>query len=232
MLTNYIPRKDWNARSPVQVSHLPWSEIDTIYVHYTSMLSDETGDPREKMRGVQNYHMDTKHWNDFAYNFAFSRMGQILEGRGWQVKSAATGPENSHSVAFVFLGGDKVDRDDVTAKGRVALGNLIREAMSLKHGKLFVKGHTQAPGSVGNTACPGPELLNFIALQGWEIQEPAIRYPKRFFRFAAWYLGEGDFKKYGPHKLSVRPKALPYRGSPQMIPYMIALRHFVAQRKK
>jgi len=229
-MLNFISRAEWQARLPKSVDHLAWSSIDTIYVHYTSMMSDETGDPKDKMRGIQNYHMDTKGWLDVAYNWAFARTGEILMGRGWNVKAGATGPENSHSTAFVFLGGDREDRDDVTAKGREALGKLIREAMRLKGSSLIVKGHTQAPGSVGQTSCPGKELLSYIAMKGWVV-EPPISYPRRFFLFAAWYLGEGEFEKYGPHNLSVRPKELPGRYTPGTVLLMTALRDYLRRRK-
>lgn len=234
----FITRQEAGLRPPTSISHLAWSAIDTIYVHYTSMLSDMTGDPKAKWRGVQNYHMLVKKWADVAYNWAFTFSGEILAGRGWNVRSAATGVENSHSVAFVFLGGDRDGRDDVTPKGRDALGKLIREALRQKrlangpNATLAVKGHTQAPGAAGNTACPGLELLHYIALRGWEIVEPVVKYPRYFYLFAAWRLGEGDFKPYGPHNLSVRPKQLPRRGSPVLAAYWIALRHFLLMRKK
>lgn len=233
---NFTTRQEWKANPPNSVVPLSWMDIDTIFVHYTSMESDQTGDPKIKMRGIQRYHQVTKGWADIAYNWAFATTGEILQGRGWGVKSAATGVENSHSVAFVFLGGDKEGRDDVTPKGRSALGILIREAMKLKTeadgGTLKVLGHTQAPGVAGATDCPGKELLSYIAIQGWKIKEPTIKYPKNFFLFASWYLGEGNFKKYGPHNLRVRPKELPGRFTPGTVALMVALRSYLKRRKK
>ena len=238
MTATRVTRAEWGARPPKLVTPLSWTLVDTLFVHYTSMLSDQTGDPKAKMRGIQNYHMDTKGWADFAYNQAFSASGLILEGRKWAVHNAATGVENSHSQAVVFLGGDKEGRDDVTPKGRTALGELIREAIAVKsrHGgrggkTLAILGHTQAPGQAGSTACPGKELLSYIAMKGWVIEEPIVKYPRRFYLFASWYLGENQFKQYGPHNLAVRPKELPARYSPQMAAYRAALRHFQAQRQ-
>jgi hypothetical protein len=233
-----ISRREWGARPPRSVTRLSWAVIDRIYVHYTSMLSDQTGDPKLKMRGIQNFHMDVRKWTDVAYNFAFTALGLILEGRGWNVRSAATGVENGRSVAFVFLGGDKEGRDDVTPKGRAALGRLIREAMRLKReadgGILSVRGHTQAPGDSGETACPGAELMHYISMQGWRVAEPVVKYPKHAFTFFAWYLGETPtFKPHGPRNPDVRPKSLP---SPyevhKMALYYAALRHYLAKRKK
>lgn len=228
MLT-FVTRREWNARPAKAKDLLPWSKIDTVFVHYTAGFQDEFGDPRARMRGIQNYHMDTKGWNDIAYNFGFARSGEVLEGRGWGIKSAATGVENSHSVAFVFLGADKVGRDDVTAKGRAALGALIREAKKLKGRALIIKGHTEAPGVAGETECPGKELLSYIHLRGWEIDENVkFQYPDKFFQWAAWYLGEGSYAKYGPRNPNHRPN-VPTHLKPV---YWIALRRFLNARAK
>ncbi|MEO6068102.1 MAG: N-acetylmuramoyl-L-alanine amidase [Gemmatimonadales bacterium] len=234
----FISRKEWGAKLPKSVTSLNWAAIDLIYVHYTSMLSDQTGNPRVKMRGIQDFHMRVKGWTDVAYNWAFAFSGEILEGRGWKVRSAATGAENSHSVAFVFLGGDKAGRDDVTPKGRTALGTLIREALRLKreangqNAWLKVRGHTQAPGSAGQTDCPGLEILSYIAMRGWEVVEPAIKYPRNFFLFASWYLAEGNFKGQKPHDQSIRPKNLPGRYTPGTAALMVALRHYLRRRNQ
>lgn len=231
-----VSRAGWNARPPKSVERLSWANVDTLYVHYTAAESDQTGDPRKRMWGIQDFHMRVKGWLDFAYNKAFSASGIILDGRGWGVKSAATGAENGRSQAVVFLGSDKAGRDDVTPKGRAALGELIREAIALKKradgGSLVVKGHTQAPGNAGATACPGLELLSYIAMQGWVVKEPPIRWPRNFFLFASWYLGENQFKKYGPHNLKHRPKQLPGRFTPQTAALMAALRVYLRRRKR
>lgn len=226
---NVITRAEWKARPAKSRDILPWVKIDTVFVHYTASASDQTGDPKARMRGIQNYHMDTKGWNDIAYNFAFSHDGDVLEGRGWAIKSAATGAENGHSVAFVFLGADKVGRDDVTAKGRAALGQLIREARRRKGRALIVKGHTEAPGIAGATECPGKELLAYVHLRGWEVDENVkVQYPAKFFEWAAWYLGEGYYAEYGPRNPLVRPKL-----DAHLKPiYWVALKRFLAARAK
>lgn len=224
-----ITREEWKARPPVSRDILPWTRIDTIFVHYTASMSDETGDPRARMRGIQNYHMDTKGWNDIAYNFGFARTGEVLEGRGWCIQSAATGKENSHSVAFVFLGADKEGRDDVTKDGRAALGSLIRQARTMKGHGLIIKGHTEAPGVAGATECPGKELLAYIHLAGWEHDENIkYQYPDKFFQWAAWYLGEGTYADFGPRAPEHRPN-LPAHLKPV---YWIALRRFLRARAK
>lgn len=223
----YTTREQWRARPAKAVTTLPWTKVDTIFVHYTAAESDRTEDAKARMRGVQNFHIDNRGWNDFAYSWAFSFTGEILEGRGWGVYTAATGVENNHSYAVVFLGADKIDRDDLTVRGRNALGEVLREAERLKGKKLIVKGHTEAQDPTGKTACPGAEILAFIKLDSWRINFKG--YPKHFFDWASWRLGEGIYKPYGPANPAVRPE---YPKKPIGIIYWIALQRFLQARKK
>lgn len=232
-------RTEIGLRLPKGVTGLSWRQINTIFVHYTAAEYDRTGNPFERLRGIQDMHMGSgglgmpNGGSDIAYNKAFSYKGAKFNLRGWEVKSGATGSENDHSQAIVFLGTDKAGRDDVTDKGRRAAGELIREAMRFKKnadgGMLIVKGHTEAPGKAGATACPGDELLAYIHLKGWQTDE-FRGYPKRFFLWTEWWLGEGRFKKYGPHNRKVRPRQL--RGMPITPYYWFVLRRFLKQRRK
>jgi hypothetical protein len=167
-------------------------------------------------------------WNDIAYNFLFARDGTIYEGRGWNVMSAATYGANSHTVAFCFLGSDKEGRDDVTDAGRRALRFLLYTANDLKGTPLLVKGHRDFFG----TECPGDELYAYLKTGWWKLPQK-VKYPPKFFQFAAWYLGEGAFKQYGPRSKDHRPKGLP---SPyevhKMAVYYSALAVFLRKRKQ
>lgn len=212
-----LTRSEWGAKNSRHSDRLSWTEIDAIVIHYTSAFTDEFPKYRARVKAIQNYHMNTNGWNDIAYNFLFSRAGDLFEGRGWNIMSAATLNHNSHTIAFCFLGADKLNRDDVTDKGRRALSELILQT-ELKSGKKIKVVHAQhgPPGklSVGghkdfvNTECPGAELYHFITLRGWEAyrKTPTVGYPLNFFVWAAWYLGEGDYTRYGPKNPKVRPK--------------------------
>lgn len=56
------------------------------------------------MRQIQNFHMDTKGWSDFAYSFAVDEDGTIFEGRGPHVAGGHTRADNTTSHAIVFMG--------------------------------------------------------------------------------------------------------------------------------
>jgi len=234
-----VTRGKWGARPPRAITELPWPQVDALAIHYSAAASDENPDYAARVRGIQDFHIDGRGWNDIAYNWLVSRTGVIFEGRGWGVMSAATLGHNSHTYAVCFLGADKPGRDDATAKGRKAIAEVLLEASRLsgkrlglahvqhgQHRTLAVGGHRDFT----STDCPGDELYEWITLRGWEHERPDTRvpYPPHFFQWAAWVLGEGAYKHAGPRK-GKRPRhpALPV--SPV---YWLALKRFLRQRHR
>lgn len=159
---NYISRSGWGARAPKQppVVLLP-SAVDTVVFHYTAALSD-TRDRHEecavRVRGVQAFHQEGRGWNDIAYNFLVCKHGWIFEGRGVDAKSAATGNDNSHTLAVCFLGADKAGRDDVTAAGRAALVEITRWLVQRRPVVKNMRGHRDFMP----TSCPGDEIYQYV----------------------------------------------------------------------
>lgn len=225
-----ITRSEWGARRPNCGSSLPWSSVSEIYIHYTASDADEQADHANcarRVKGIQDFHMgSSRGWCDIAYSFVFCKHGVAFEGRGYGNRTAANGTNeaNSRGYAFVFLGDDNKTRDDVTAAGRRVLGEMIRDAIAKKGAPLRVRPHSDAVG----TDCPGDELRAYIATKGWEIEKRPGR-PKWFFRWLAWKLGEGPFKKYGPENPRVRPSGVPKKIPPHV---WVFWRQFMAARKK
>lgn len=57
-------------------------------------------------QAYQAYHMDSKKWNDIAYNFGVCPHAVIFEGRGPGVKSGAQlGDINNQTFAWCYIGG-------------------------------------------------------------------------------------------------------------------------------
>lgn len=237
-----ISRAGWGAKAPKSVTRLPWALIDAIVIHYSSAYTDELPDYRNRVRGIQNYHMEHNGWSDIAYNYLVARNGDKFVGRGWGVMSAATLHHNDHTAAICFLGADKAGRDDVTDKGRRAISELIFDVekqsgktVSVVHQKHAGAGHLSVGGHKDfvQTDCPGDELYHFITLKGWQAyrpkpKPPKMKYPARFFVWAAWYLGEGRFKPYGPRAKGRRPKGVPMPVTPI---YWLALKRFLKARE-
>lgn len=156
-----ISRADWGARPPKRRDTV-FTKTGGIVVHYTAV--DSSGVTAhwpqcyERWQRHQNYHMDTKGWNDLAYNFGVCKHGFIFEGRGWEARNGANTPENSStlSVCVDVDGNDPLD-DAVIAN----LNNLISEAVS-KGWAAQLRGHYQV--STSGTACPGANLKEALDL--------------------------------------------------------------------
>jgi hypothetical protein len=159
---NYVSRRGWGAAPPAsKPTILLASRVDAIVYHYTAAGSDERPNHQEcasRVRGIQLFHQHTRGWNDIAYNYLTCKHGYIFEGRGYQNKSAATGKNNSHTIAVCFLGDDTLDRDDVTPAGRQALVEITRWIRERRPAATQYRGHRDYMA----TSCPGDELYKYV----------------------------------------------------------------------
>jgi hypothetical protein len=203
-----VTRAQWQANAPTAVTPLPASKVDTIYYHYTASEADvqeNHANCASRVRGVQAFHQQGRGWNDIAYSFLVCKHGYVFEGRGYGVYTAATGADNSHSLAVCFLGDDKVNRDDLTPAGRKALVDITQAIIKWARHPLAYKGHRDAM----NTRCPGDEIYRYITGPAFahevRVSSDDLRARSDFYSWAAWYLGEEDWKVYGKQNPSVRP---------------------------
>lgn len=180
-----VSRSVWAARPPRAVTPLVPAQVKGVAVHYSSMDADRVDDHADcaaRVRGIQRFHMDTRGWNDIAYNFLVCQHGFVFEGRGKGVRSAGQGTNegNDGYHAVCFLGGDRADRDDVTGAGRDALGWIIRD---LPHAE--VRPHSFFTG----TSCPGDELRGYVETQAWLLVKPwPVPLPTWVWSWMAWKL--------------------------------------------
>lgn len=160
-MKNLVYRAQWGARPPKAVVQLPVEQISTLVVHYTASNADEQANHANcaaRVRGVQNYHMDTQEWSDIAYNWLFCKHGYIFKGRGWGVRSAATGIANSFTQAACFLGDDTKNRADLTPEAKAALREIHRFMAQRVDRLKPVRGHRDFM----STSCPGDELYAYL----------------------------------------------------------------------
>lgn len=204
----YVTRAQWQAKPPSSVTPLPASKVDMIYYHYTASEHDETenhANCASRVRGIQAFHQQGRGWNDIAYSFLVCKHGYVFEGRGYGVHTAATGTDNSHSLAVCFLGDDTINRDDVTPAGRRALVDITQAIVKWARKTLAFKGHRDAM----NTKCPGDELYRYVTGQQFynevRVTSDDLRGRTGFYAWAAWRLGEDGWKPYGKANPSVRP---------------------------
>src|SRR5688500_2555779 len=81
---NICNRGCWAARAP-NCGLTMSSALTRAIVHHTAAASDWNTTSLEtskgKIRGIQNYHMDTQGWCDIGYHFLVDKLGNIFEGR-------------------------------------------------------------------------------------------------------------------------------------------------------
>lgn len=161
----FITRAEWGAAAPTSVTRL--SAVNRVFIHYTGMDADEQSDHSNcaaRVRGIQRFHMSptpsdpSKPWADIAYSFIVCKHGYVFEGRGFGVRTAATGSCNGDSLAVCFLGDDTAQRDDVTDAGRKGIVSIVDE-IKRRYGKVSVHGHRDC----GSTACPGDQLYRWLS---------------------------------------------------------------------
>jgi hypothetical protein len=156
-----ITRAKWGARPPVRVDKLPPAAVMALAVHYSASNADEQAEHANcagRVRAIQRFHMETRGWNDVAYNHLVCKHGYTFQGRGIGVRSAATGPANGFTYAVCFLGDDTPGRDDVTNAGRVAIAHLLAFVRERTGRFVPAKGHRDYMA----TSCPGNQLYAWL----------------------------------------------------------------------
>jgi len=102
---NFVPRAQWGAREPKDVTtfHLPAPH--GVIGHHTAGHECFTLDECiNNVRGTQNYHMDSRGWSDIGYNFLIGEDGRIYEGRGFYRQGAHCSNWNSQTLGFSIMG--------------------------------------------------------------------------------------------------------------------------------
>lgn len=149
---NIISRAGWGARPPRDRTVTSWSTRTLFVVHYSA------ASPSQSPRVIQDYHMDTRGWDDIGYNFLVDEHGRIYEGRGWLVVGAHAKGHNTAGIGVCFIGRDRAGVVDAAPAARAAMRWLYDEACRLAGRRLTVRGHRD----VGSTECPGDELYAWL----------------------------------------------------------------------
>lgn len=168
-----LPRSAWGADE----SNMTWAPgqgaVTAGVVHHTAGTNDYAPeDVPAILRGIYEYHADTRDWGDIGYNFFVDKYGRIWEGRSGGIRHATPG---AHAVGYNSLSTGVSVLGDYTATAPSqasfdAVASLLAWKLSL-HGARAdstvvlngsplpaVLGHRDLPGAA--TACPGTMLWN------------------------------------------------------------------------
>ncbi|KAJ1107000.1 hypothetical protein NDU88_004397 [Pleurodeles waltl] len=161
VLLDIIPRHQWGARAPRSQTALAPPVTYVIIHHSAGNRCFTPFESTKALKGIQDFHMDTRCWWDIGYNFLISEDGNVYEGRGWHMEGAHTIHYNKDSYGVCFLGTftDQTPSTDAMKKvetlicAGISRGHLSRDCI--------LKGHRD----LGNTVCPGDALYKLI--QTW-----------------------------------------------------------------
>ncbi|SDP28491.1 Repeat domain-containing protein [Pedococcus dokdonensis] len=164
-------RKEWGADESMRQGDVGYGQAHIAFVHHTDGTNGYTSAQVPAIiRGIYDFHVNGRDWNDIGYNFLVDRFGRIWEGRYGGVDKAVIGAHtlnyNSWSFGVAALG------DFTSATPPAAMLTAIERTIAWKftlHGnpatgtvfardKTFnrISGHRDGV----STSCPGQALYN------------------------------------------------------------------------
>lgn len=153
----FVSRSEAGLRAPRSVTRRNMNKPSTGHWNGPQVPRVDHSKCASQVRGVQNYHMDSKGWNDIAYNFVICQHGYVFEGRGINVTNGANGTNagNFSSHAVMWLDGQG---NDFTGAEKQAFLQCVAH----------IARHSDAPNdAIGHrdhksTECPGDERYHWI----------------------------------------------------------------------
>nr|AYV99629.1 venom polypeptide [Dolopus genitalis] len=156
-----VSRDEWIAQPPskeLEPMQLPATKV--IIAHTATEGCDTQAMCTFRIRLIQTFHMESRNWDDIAYNFLVGGDGLVYEGRGWDKVGVHTNGFNRGSIGIAFVG--TFTKIAPSTKQLRAAQMIIAEGVRL--GKLSTDyklyGHRQLIASES----PGEELYKIIKL--------------------------------------------------------------------
>lgn len=149
-------RTDWGASAKSPGAYADLSKGIIVHWNGPGLGSYTESQVANIVAGTYSFHVNTNGWADIAYNFSIDRFGRIWEGRGKNVRNAASGDNyangNYTAVELLFGVGDPFT--DAMKQGLVE----FYKSFVAEGGTPKILGHRD----VTPTQCPGDEVLNFL----------------------------------------------------------------------
>jgi N-acetylmuramoyl-L-alanine amidase len=165
-MTHYT-RAEWGARPPEATYELDPAEVVGTALHWPAMDKPVTtvAAAMEKLRGWQDYHMDTLGWSDIGYQLAFDQLGNVYRLRGMTHRSGANGDRHVNERFGAFL--------LILAPGEQPTPAMVRRVR--RYVRVWRRIFPRATRIVGHndirpepTACPGPIVSRMIDRRTFE----------------------------------------------------------------
>ncbi|HEX7168043.1 MAG TPA: N-acetylmuramoyl-L-alanine amidase [Acidimicrobiales bacterium] len=215
-----VRRSEWGADESIRGNEPPsFAPITRMAVHHTA--GGEGPDPAATIRAIYAYHTRVNGWNDIGYNFLVDSRGRVYEGRysrqyapgetvtgedvkGHGVVGAHVAGNNTGTVGVSLLGdftGATPTRASINALEHVLAWKADRHDVNL----LGQVNWSNGPGpvvvghrDVGETACPGGRLYEWLPAIRWESNHLAASARTRQPTTGYWTLGrDGAIYSFG-----------------------------------
>jgi hypothetical protein len=171
----FVTRAEWGAQYAQGSSRIP-GPVYGVTLHWEGphMGTWPHADCAAKVRVIERFHAVTRGWAGIAYTLVVCPHGDVFEGRGVGIRSAANGESaiggNDHWYAVCYLGGQG---DGFTKAGRAGVVEAVRYLR--KHGAgAKVNGHRDHHP----TECPGDTIYRWLQAASFDAPEPR-RKPSR-----------------------------------------------------
>ena len=168
----FVTRAEWRARPPRHRTIIN-TPTPKLYLHHSAgaiMPGDNsvTLADLNRIRSIQNYHMDSRGWSDIAYSFLTDSDGFVFEGRGVGIAGGHTAGQNTVSHAVCVMGHYDIQRP--TPLLRAGIIEVVLYGYLKKWWPMTITGgHRDAPGA--STSCPGDHLYKEIPIINRMIKE-------------------------------------------------------------
>ncbi len=151
-----VPRSAWSRRTPVFSRINPMGSIGRMTVHHEGWEVVNFTDANttvERLRKIENYHIESLKWGDVGYHFIIDRSGRVWEGRPLQYQGAHVKNNNEHNIGVMVLGNfdQQYPSAAQTASLRGTLSSL-RQSYRIPFDRIYT--HQE----INPTKCPGTQL--------------------------------------------------------------------------
>ncbi|GAA4929731.1 N-acetylmuramoyl-L-alanine amidase [Actinoplanes utahensis] len=185
-----VSRAGWKANEALVKKPPEYTgPVQVVFVHHTASGNGyHCGQSASIVRGIVNFHIRSKKWNDVGYNFLVDKCGTIFEGRAGGVNRSVLGAHtlgfNENASAIAVIGDHRSAPVPAAAKASVAQlaayklgawGNApLGKARMVSGGSdRFGKGspavlnRISAHRDTGRTECPGNSLYGQLGWIRW-----------------------------------------------------------------
>lgn len=162
-------RAEWGADESIRKGEPSYAEVRGAVVHHTAGVNAYSKDEVPGiLRGMYDYHVNSRGWNDIGYNVLVDKWGRLWEGRHGGLDKPVVGA-HAQGVNDETFGISAMGNYDVAAAPDAMVRNIER-FVAWKLGKHHVDpggaatiggkwNHTViGHRTVGQTACPGRHL--------------------------------------------------------------------------